>query len=118
MRFSDKYGFYELNPFPGSNQIVVSNHAFIYPEHRGQGRGKQQHLERLHKAREFGYDYILCTVNEKNDIEIHILRKYNWVKMTFFWSRETDHGVLLFGRNLVHVPELNSIVSPNVDYYG
>ena len=62
MRFSDQYGFYELNPFPGSNQVVVSNHAFIFPKFRGKGFGKIQHMERLIKARELGYDLIVCTV--------------------------------------------------------
>ena len=93
MRFADKFGFYELNPFPGSNQIVISNHAFIKPEFRGQGLGKIQHLERLRKAKDLGYDLIICTVREDNYVEKHILGKFNWAFMRRFRSSETDHLV-------------------------
>ena len=65
MRFANEFGFYELNPFPGSNQIVVSNHAFIYGPWRGQGKGIQQHKERLAKAKELGY-----TIPRKEIFEI------------------------------------------------
>jgi hypothetical protein len=57
MRYADERGtgFYELNPFPGCNQIVVSNHAFIYPAYRnggwdGKKYGQLQHKERLRNS--------------------------------------------------------------------
>lgn len=102
MRFSDAHGFYELNPFPGCNQICVSNHAFIYPQQRGQGFGQAQHEARLWKARELGYDLMLCTVKTDNEVEIHILRKNGWIVEREFISTETGHAVQLWSRNLKH----------------
>jgi len=100
VRFSDEHGFYELNPFPGNNQIVVSNHAFIYPSHRNRGFGKVQHEQRLAKARELGYNYILCTVNKENDVECHILEKNGWHMFDGFLNLETDNYVGIWGRYL------------------
>jgi len=104
MRFADEFGFYELNPFPGNNQIVVSNHAFIHKTYRGQGHGKEQHLQRLRKARELGYNYILCTVNKENEAELHILEKYGWTMLEITYNSETEHDVTLWGRFLYSIP--------------
>jgi Acetyltransferases, including N-acetylases of ribosomal proteins len=103
MRFSDEFGFYELNPFPGSNQIVVSNHAFIYPKLRGQGYGSRQHRARLNMARNLGYDVIMCTVREDNAIERHILFKFGWNNVLVFNSTETGHKLCVYTRKLTHV---------------
>lgn len=102
MRFSNEYGFYELNPFPGCNQIVVSNHALIYEWARGRGHGQRQHENRLNQARALGYDLMLCTVREDNEVEIHILRKNGWIVEREFMSTETGHAVQLWSRNLKH----------------
>lgn len=100
MRFTSRGGFYELNPFPGSNQIIVSNHAFIEKEMRGEGYGKLQHTKRIEKAIELGYDYILCTVREDNEVEKHILRKNGWTFHDHFTSRKSEHVVEIWGRLL------------------
>lgn len=100
MRYSDVFGFYELNSFPGSNQIVVSNHAFIYPEYRGKGQGQIQHANRLAMATSLGYDVIVCTVNAKNDVEKHILRKNHWHQTHCFVSTETDNGLEVWFKTL------------------
>jgi hypothetical protein len=100
VRFADQYGFYELNPFPGCNQICVSNHSLIYRGYRGEGRGQIQHQERLIKAKELGYDFIQCTVRGDNLAEKHILNKYNWSMMASFKSKETGNLVELWGRLL------------------
>ncbi len=100
MRFSDQYGFYELNPFPGCNQVCISNHAFIYQEHRGKGRGKKQHEERLKKAIELGYNLIMCTVRADNHIERHILRYYQWQEGVSFLNKETNTYVMVYTKHL------------------
>lgn len=100
MRFADKYGFYELNPFPGCNQVVVSNHVLIYPEYRGKGIGQIQHHERLQKARELGYNLMLCTVRAENMAEKHILKKMGWTQHTAFESNETGNNVELWSISL------------------
>lgn len=93
-------GFYELNPLPGSNQCVVSNHAWLAPHVRGQGWGELAHKERLDKAKELGYDYIVCTVVATNVGQLRILDKNGWTLLSSFTSRETGHLIRLFGRPL------------------
>jgi len=100
MRFSNEYGFYELNPFPGCNQLVISNHALIYKHHRGKGYGKVQHQQRLAKAQELGYNLIMCTVRDDNEVEIHILRQYGWARGAGFVSSETGSSVHIWTKVL------------------
>lgn len=108
MRFANKYGFYELNPFPGCNQIVVSNHAFIYSPYRGKGFGRQQHIERLNKAKDLGYNLIICTVSKDNQQEIKMLEKNNWKAAEYFWNVETGHLVHVYMRELTNIPKLET----------
>lgn len=100
MRYGDKFGFYELNPFPGSNQIVVSNHSLVYEEHRGKGIGSKIHYQRLQKAAELGYDYIMCTVRRGNEPQLKILRKFGWRYQGDFKSTETGNDIEIWGRTL------------------
>ena len=100
MRFSTKEGFYELNPFPGCNQVVISNHAFIAAEHRGMGLGKKQHTDRLEKIKELHYDYALCSVNASNRKEIHILNTNGWKLLDTFHNKETTNMVELWGKRM------------------
>lgn len=97
---SNPVGFYELNPFPGCNQLTVSNHAFIAPEFRGKGLGDIQHKQRLHTAKVLGYDYMICTVNSENEVEKKILVKNNWVRLDTFRNSETGNNVEIWGRVL------------------
>jgi predicted GNAT superfamily acetyltransferase len=100
MRYADEYGFYELNPFPGCNQVVVSNHAFIYALDRGKGNGYKQHQARLAEARRLGYSYIICTVRKENSKEISILEGAGWKTLDHFWNLETEHDVVIYGKVL------------------
>lgn len=100
MRYSDWKGFYELNPFPGCNQLVVSGHVSINRELRGKGFGNTQHLERLLRAKELGYDCIICTVKEDNVVEKHILTKNGWTKGFSFLNKETGHQVEIWAKQL------------------
>lgn len=96
MRYSNMHGFYELNPMPGCNQLVVSNHAFIYPAHRGKGHGNRQHKERLLKISELGYDAAICTVNACNAAEMHILNTHGWRRVGQFVNKETGNTICIF----------------------
>ena len=51
-------GHYELNHFPGCNQIVVSNHSCIYEEYRGNKLGQKLSEEKIARAKEEGFDYM------------------------------------------------------------
>ena len=99
-RYSNKFGFYELMPFPGCNQLVVSNHAFILPEYRKLGFGQAQHKERLEKIKELKYNYVVCTVRADNGAEIHILEKHGWKLLDSFFNEETNMMVHIYGRSV------------------
>jgi len=92
-------GFYELNPFPGCNQIVVSNHAFLPKDMRERGRGSREHSDRLEKIESLGYDYAVCTVKSDNLAQIKILEKNLWKHLDTFYNRETENTIHLFGRS-------------------
>lgn len=100
MRFANENGYCELNPFPGCSQIVVSNHAFIYPDKRRKGLGSLNHELRVNRAKFMGYDYILCTVKADNVAELAILKKYNFKELDEFLNSETGNLVKLFGKKL------------------
>lgn len=107
MRFSDEKGFWELNPFPGCNQLIVSNHAFVYPEYRNKGVGKALHEKRLAQAKRLGYDYIICTVVATNYPQIKILERFKWEILTSFKNMETGNVIYICGRSLydIHLNE-------------
>lgn len=98
MRFANAQGFYELNPFPGCNQIVISNHSCIKKEKRGQGLGTIEHKYRLEHIKELGYDYAICTVKSDNVPQIKILIKAGWKWLDSFHNKETENDVQIFGK--------------------
>jgi hypothetical protein len=111
MRFANENGYYELNDFPGNHQIVVSNHAHIHPHLRGKGLGQIEHLQRLHKMRDLGYDYTICTVAKDNEVQSHILNKMDWRELASFWVPYTGE-ILLYGRPLLSIPKTIADVKP------
>ena len=100
MRFANEFGYCELNTFPGCNQIVVSNHAFIYPVKRNMGHGKENHKLRIERAKFMGYDYLICTVKADNKAELMILNKNNFKELDEFLNTETGNLVKIFGKKL------------------
>tara|TARA_Y100000310_G_scaffold344692_1_gene458849 strand:- start:7619 stop:7942 length:324 start_codon:yes stop_codon:yes gene_type:complete len=105
MRYSYKEdgeikGFYELNPFPSCNQLIVSNHAFIAPDYRGNGSGKRASRERIRKAIELGYDCMMCTCRADNHVQVKILKKAGWSFAWAFHSKETNRTIQVWFLNL------------------
>jgi len=93
-------GHYELNNFPGCNQIVVSNHSCIYPQHRGKGLGKALSIEKLAVAKNEGYDYAIATVVGSNSPQLAIMESNGWTLLDTFFNRESGNEVNIFGRRL------------------
>ena len=93
-------GFYDINAFPGCNQVAVSNHAFIVPSERKKGYGTRFHKERLDQMVEMGYDYSLCTVKDNNTFQLLILEGAGWDHLSTFRNSETGSMVQLWGRKL------------------
>ena len=100
MRFANDVGFCELNDFPGCNVIVVSNHAFIYPDKRGKGHGHKNHELRVERAKYLGYDLIMCTVRANNIAEKKILTKHKWKLLHTFNNKQTSNAVELWVKDL------------------
>jgi L-amino acid N-acyltransferase YncA len=100
MRFANENGYCELNPFPGNSQIVVSNHAFIYPDKRGKGLGRKNHQLRVERATFLGYDYLICTVKGDNEVELNILKKEGFKELDSFLNTNTGNINKIFGKQL------------------
>ena len=99
MRFGTEKGRYELDPLPGNGDVVVSHAVMIFPQHRGKGFGRQQHKQRLKKAKELGYKYIVCTVRADNTREILMLNKNGWGLLSSFYGASNEI-VHVYGRTL------------------
>lgn len=100
MRFSTEHGHYELQPFPGSNQIVCSTHSFIKAEHRGKGLGTDQAWQKITAAEELGYDFLLATIVLDNLPQLKIATKLEYRYLTSFKNSVTGNSVGIFGREL------------------
>ncbi len=100
MRFANDYGYCELNPFPGCNQIVVSNHGVVFEKHRGKGYGHHNHKLRIDRAQALGYDIMICTVRADNAAEKAILKAAHWVKVFEFRNSESGYDVEMWVREL------------------
>lgn len=101
MRFANENGYCELNSFPGNSQIVVSNHAFIYPHKRGIGAGHKNHELRVERATFLGFDYIICTVKSDNKAELAILAKHGFKELDEFLNTNTENKNKIFGKQLI-----------------
>jgi ribosomal protein S18 acetylase RimI-like enzyme len=101
----DGTAFCEIDSLPGCSQIAVSHSAFVKPEARGQGVGKDFHHERLRlMEKNLGYDYAICTVDMSNTPQIKILAAENWLFLGSFRSSKTGHFVGIYGKPLTNLP--------------
>lgn len=100
MRFANEYGACEIDTLPGSPQIAVSHAVFIYPENRGTGKGTLNHMLRLNRLKNMGYNYVLATMRAGNAREEAILVKNEWRKLDQFVSSATGNTVILWGKRL------------------
>lgn len=97
MRYATPHGYHELNPFPGCNQLVVSNHAFVWPQHRGQGHGKAEAKARIELARSLGYSYMMATVRADNAVQLYIMESLGWKELDSFYNDESGATITLWG---------------------
>lgn len=93
-------GYYELNHFPGCNQLVVSNHSCVFPENRGKGMGQELSEEKISVAKELGFDYMIATVVGSNERQLKIMKNNGWTQLDSFFNRESGNQVFIFGRRL------------------
>ena len=105
MRYGNEWGAYEITALPGSPRVAVSHGTFVYPKHRGKGFGKAEHVKRLEKIKELGYDYVICTVDLNNYREIKILSDNQWKKCDEFTSSSSGHKVGIFGKLIERAKE-------------
>lgn len=100
MRFASEIGYYEFNPFPGNSQIIVSNHAVIYPQFRGNGKGTTMAEDRLTTAAQLGFDYMICTIRDDNEPQLKIADKLEYNYLDTFFNTESQTAVQIFGKQL------------------
>lgn len=98
MRYGDDRGSYSIVDLPGSPQVAVSIHSFVYPAKRGKDHGSSAHAERLYNLKKLGYDYVVCTVNWANKAEMAILAKNKWCLLDTFISSASGNRVCLYGK--------------------
>jgi L-amino acid N-acyltransferase YncA len=100
MRVPTEHGFFEINAFPGCNQVAVINHHFIERDWRCKGLGRANMAKQLELARELGYDMLVCTIRSNNIAQRKLLIASGWMQFTQFVNRETTHEVEFWGRTL------------------
>lgn len=100
MRYPAPYGYFEFNTFPGCAQLIVSNHAWVQPSKRNQGYGQEQQRVKLDMAAELGYNCIICTVDAKNTVEKHILKKNGWKHVHTFHNTESLKFIEIWIRDI------------------
>ena len=81
-----------------NHQVCIFTNAFVYSEHRGKGHGSAAHRARLQFARDIGFNYALCTVDDDNVPQCRILRKFYWTPLA-----PVGRGVTLWGRDLTNL---------------
>lgn len=110
MRFANENGACEIDTLPGSPQIAVSHAVFIYPEKRGQGFGTFNHLLRLDRLANMGYNYVIATMRAGNAAEEAILTGNKWKKLEEFKSSATGNQVVIWGRHIERLTEARGLL--------
>lgn len=100
MRFANEFGVCEITTLPGSPQVAVSHGVFIYGEFRGTGKGTINHILRLKRLKNMGYNYVICTVRDGNAPQEHTMESHGWTKLAGFKSSATDHNVSIYGKEI------------------
>lgn len=91
----------EIDSLPGSSQVAVSHSVYLHESQRGNGVGQKAMESRLsYLTNDLGYDYVICTVREKNEAQIILLEKNGWEYLDCFNSRKTGNTVFIYGREL------------------
>lgn len=91
----------EIDTLPGCTQVAISHGVFVPLGERGKGKGKAAQAARLSVLKEgLGYDYAICTVDLKNEVQLKVLTEAGWSYLTSFPSSKTGNNVAIFGRQL------------------
>ena len=100
MRFSGKYGTWQLDDLPGCSQVCVSHSAFVLPDKRREGFGTAYHQERLRQIADLKYDCAIATVADGNEYQKRILTEARWTCVHKFKSRKTGHYVGIWVKDI------------------
>lgn len=90
----------DISPLPGCSQVAVSHGVFAPPHARGKGCAKLANRERQSFCfNEMFYDYMICTVDGDNKVQLRVLQTTGWHKLDAFVSRKTGHYLEIWGKN-------------------
>lgn len=93
-------GSYELTPMPGCSAVGVSHGLFIDPEWRRKGIGSDAMLERFTKAKELGFQCLICTTKVESVAQYKILTKTGWKLVRQFTNPKTGNEVRFWLKHL------------------
>ena len=100
MRFNIQGVIGDITPFPGCGQIAVSHGVFLPEPLRGAGVGLLANNQRQTLVFDtLGYDLMLCTVDETNSRQKHILEKTGWSCLKTFKSSRTGNTLGLWSHS-------------------
>jgi len=89
----------KLTEFAGSEgDIVISHDAYVDNSLRLKGIGQKLHKKRINEARDLNKSLMICTVNEENLVQIHILEKFGWKLVHSFVSECSCHRIRIYVR--------------------
>lgn len=87
-----------VTPMPGCSTLAVSHD--VYNHTSAKHCGRTANLMRQDQVSQLGFSGMVCTVNAKNDVQIHILRSTGWIIGPSFINRKTEEEIFLFVHNL------------------
>lgn len=85
---------FNLSKMPGSNDTLISNDAFISPEHRKKGLGTILNAMRIDIAKRLFFRALICTNSLSNEPQRKILTKNGW-QDAFVIGEQGKHQVAL-----------------------
>lgn len=89
-------GRFALTIIPGNRRVVLCHGTWIEPQYRGKGYGKKWNELKEEIARESGFNLMIGTVRNDNDVQNHFFKTHGWVKFT----DRAATGVSLWGKEL------------------
>lgn len=87
-----------MMPMPGCRGICVFHHAEVEEKLRGIGVGTILLRIRTEVAKIAGYSLLLCTVQEINSVERHLLESTMWQRLPSFINKTTGHTIALYNK--------------------
>jgi GNAT superfamily N-acetyltransferase len=91
---------FSLDSLQGCNGVLISHDLYVHPDFRGKGIASFFQKIKEEIAKEGNFSKLIATVNSTNCVEIHILEKYGWKRISFFVNKRTGNLVSVYEKDL------------------